>query len=225
MKWIEAFYFKKSEKIAIMLLLVLIVLSAILYKLSGLYEYNADANEENMLAQNEFEEFQKNLKPIFYTETDSLTTETEDYGATTHSKKQNAKLTAGQKVDLNAANIESLKRVPGIGDTYAKRIIEYRESLGGFLHPEQLMEVKGISEKKYGNIAPFFTVKHAIRRLKINKLDYSQLQKHPYFSEKQAQAIVEFRQEGNILSIEDLAWINHFSPKDIDRLSGYLSFD
>ncbi len=53
------------------------------------------------------------------------------------------------KVDINAASVEQLKELPGVGNALATRIVEYRESSGGFQSPEELMNVKGIGEKSF----------------------------------------------------------------------------
>ena len=49
------------------------------------------------------------------------------------------------KVDINAASVEQLTELPGVGDTLATRIVEYRESSGGFQSPEEL----SIGEKSF----------------------------------------------------------------------------
>ena len=53
------------------------------------------------------------------------------------------------KVDINAASVEQLTELPGVGDALATRIVEYRKSSGGFQSPEELMNVKGIGEKSF----------------------------------------------------------------------------
>lgn len=47
-------------------------------------------------------------------------------------------------VDINSATLEELDRLPGIGPTYAQRIIEYRTAHGPFRDVEELIQVKGI---------------------------------------------------------------------------------
>lgn len=62
-------------------------------------------------------------------------------------------------IDLNAASIEQLDRLPSIGEKMAKRIVEYRSVNGPFQTVQQLLQVKGIGAVRLEKIAPFLRVR------------------------------------------------------------------
>src|SRR5690554_1810446 len=61
-------------------------------------------------------------------------------------------------ININEADQETLQHLPGIGPAYAKRIIEYREQIRGFTSIEELINVKGIGEKRLEKIRPLVSV-------------------------------------------------------------------
>lgn len=60
-----------------------------------------------------------------------------------------------EKININTATAEELLELPGIGPAYAERIIEWREENGTFTSLEQLLEIKGIGEKRLENLRPY----------------------------------------------------------------------
>lgn len=62
------------------------------------------------------------------------------------------------KVALNAATLEELQRLPGIGPSMAQRILDYRQQNGQFQELAQLREVKGIGEKTFAKLEPFLSL-------------------------------------------------------------------
>src|SRR5699024_10659801 len=56
------------------------------------------------------------------------------------------------KVNVNTATVEELDTLDGIGEVLAQWIIDYRQANGPFEKPEDLLEVKGIGEKKLAAI-------------------------------------------------------------------------
>ncbi len=65
---------------------------------------------------------------------------------------QKGKATSTEKVNLNTATAEQLQTLPGIGPAMAKRVIEYRTKVGKFTKIEELINVKGIGEKRFQKI-------------------------------------------------------------------------
>jgi len=58
-----------------------------------------------------------------------------------------------EPISLNSANEASLDRLPGIGPTLARRIIEYRNTNGPFQSLDDLKKVQGIGTKLFGKIS------------------------------------------------------------------------
>lgn len=56
------------------------------------------------------------------------------------------------KVNINSATAEQLQSLPGVGPVTAKAIIEYRTKVGKFNRIEEIINVKGIGEKKFQRI-------------------------------------------------------------------------
>lgn len=61
-------------------------------------------------------------------------------------------------VNLNAASLEELTRLPGIGPVLAQRIVDYRQVYGKFSALEELKEVAGIGEKRFRELEDYLTV-------------------------------------------------------------------
>jgi len=62
-------------------------------------------------------------------------------------------------LDLNRVSVEDLCLIPGIGESLALEIVDYRKRRRGFRSIEELKNVKGIGEKKYQSFKTFFTAK------------------------------------------------------------------
>ncbi|MDR0798158.1 MAG: helix-hairpin-helix domain-containing protein, partial [Dysgonamonadaceae bacterium] len=66
---------------------------------------------------------------------------------TVYSKTE--KLSSGETVELNSCDTAQLMKIPSIGSSFAKRIVSYRNLLGGYTRVDQLQEVYGMYEELY----------------------------------------------------------------------------
>jgi competence protein ComEA len=57
-----------------------------------------------------------------------------------------------EKINLNTASVEQLQSLPGIGPATAKSIVEHRAKVGKFSRIEEIINIKGIGEKKFEKI-------------------------------------------------------------------------
>jgi len=62
--------------------------------------------------------------------------------------------TAETRLNLNAATLEQLENLPGIGPSKAKAILAYRERHGGYRSIDELLDVKGIGQKMLEKLLP-----------------------------------------------------------------------
>jgi competence ComEA-like helix-hairpin-helix protein len=74
--------------------------------------------------------------------------------AATQAKKE----PPSKPIDLNAASAKELQELPGVGPVTAQRIVDLRAKSGKFKRVEDLLAVRGISQKKLDAIRPYVTV-------------------------------------------------------------------
>lgn len=129
------------------------------------------------------------------------------------------------KVDINTADTTELKKLKGIGIGYAKRIIKYREELGGFIRIEQLSEVWGLTPETLEKCLPQVIISNQnIKKININTASAEELKKHPYIFWKTANAIEKYRKaNGNYKSLNDLKKIHLLDEEIINKIKPYLT--
>jgi len=71
---------------------------------------------------------------------------------------QGKKKPPAQPLDLNSATSEELQQLPGIGPSAAQAIIDFRTKGGPFRRVEDLLAIRGISQRKLNAIRPYVTV-------------------------------------------------------------------
>ncbi len=132
------------------------------------------------------------------------------------------------KFDLNRADTTLLKSIYGIGSKLSRRIITFRESLGGFIYLDQLYEVYGLDSVVVNRLkeSSFIQPDFYPRTLNLNEVAEDQLEAHPYISKRMAKAIVTYRfQHGKYHSVEDLRKIISVDETILTKLKPYITFE
>jgi competence ComEA-like helix-hairpin-helix protein len=133
--------------------------------------------------------------------------------------------TANLRLDINAATPDDWKKLRGIGDVLANRIVRFREKTGGFVSVEQVRKTYGISDSLWNTIRPFlFTGKPATgMMLDINKASAADIVTHTGISRGIANSIITYRnQNGNYLSIDDLKKISVVSDSVFEQIRPHV---
>ena len=84
------------------------------------------------------------------------------------SRKKIKKILEKKSININTADQSTLEKLPQIGPSTAKLIIEYREKNGPFKSIDELDNVKRIGPKTIEKIAPYIYIKSAVDSVKQN---------------------------------------------------------
>jgi len=132
------------------------------------------------------------------------------------------KLAQGERISVNDADTNALKRVPGLGSYYARRIVELRSRYGGFVSLDQLTDIKGMPEQALEYLA---IPDGGIRKINVNKATFAEMQSHPYIGYTRAKAITDYRRlKGSITSLSQLSLMKGFDDAERSRLEPYIEY-
>ncbi|MFC7356920.1 ComEA family DNA-binding protein [Jejudonia soesokkakensis] len=131
-----------------------------------------------------------------------------------------------EKIDLNIATEEELQQVSGIGEALSKRIVSYRDKLGGFSNDVQLQNVYGLRPDVIQRTLNWFTVKtpKKINKININTASASDIATVPGISFELAKEIWEFRKlRERIHDFSELEKIEGLTASKLEVIQLYLS--
>ena len=129
------------------------------------------------------------------------------------------------KVELNTADSAELVKLYGIGPYYAQKILEYRERLGGFAIPEQLLEIKGFDKDRLdGFYDRVFADTSFIRKINLKTASENQLANHLYIGRYLARCIIRYRDtaDPDSCSVEHLMRHGILTQEQGQKIGWYL---
>ena len=127
------------------------------------------------------------------------------------------------KLEVNSATEVELQALPGIGPILAKRMVKFRNSLGGFYSIEQMKEVYGLSDETFHGLHDLVVVDPSlIHRLNVNFATEKELAQLPKCNVEIARKIIQRRSNAGLFtSINDLRKI--IDEENIETLKFYLT--
>ncbi|MCU4176001.1 helix-hairpin-helix domain-containing protein [Carboxylicivirga sp. N1Y90] len=130
-------------------------------------------------------------------------------------------------IELNEADTAALVVLRGIGSVLARRIVYYRNRLGGFYDVKQLLEVEGVSPVVLSDNQEHLKVDpDQIKPVNINKASLKSMKNHPYIDFYMAKDIYELRKkDGVINTFHSVFNLASFANKDTSLIKRYVYFE
>jgi len=134
-----------------------------------------------------------------------------------------------RKVEVNSADSLALVALPGIGPSFAKGILSYRDRLGGFISMDQLAEVYVLKDKpdalaRMHELLDLDTL--MVQRIPINTCTVEELAEHPYARWKLAKPLIAYRaQHGPFRTVADIRGCILIDDEAFRKLALYLSVE
>lgn len=126
-------------------------------------------------------------------------------------------------IDINTADSAQFEKLRGIGPSYARRMVSYRNALGGYYSPEQIKEVWGLPDSTFQAIRGHLEVTSPLNKTNINSVSLQRLEKHPYIRYYLAQAIEKYRDKvGKLSSLEELKNVKGMNDSLYQRIIPYF---
>lgn len=124
------------------------------------YEENSVFSDENSQKSEKTKKSSKNKKSSSKKSTKKTRSSKKSVKSVKKTQKTVDETEVSFPINLNSASAEELCAIKGIGETLAGNIISYRDSIGGFINRDQLLDVDGIGEAKYASIREYLYIEN-----------------------------------------------------------------
>ena len=120
----------------------------------GSYSDSFKQNEDSALAFKEYESDAKEQNKAIWKRASKIGTKV----LRSKEIEGGAAIEAVYPININTADKATLQLLPGIGETYASRIVSYRLENKAFSSIEELLKIKGIGQKRLAKIRPLISL-------------------------------------------------------------------
>ncbi len=135
-------------------------------------------------------------------------------------------------LNVNKASAKDFEKLPGLGPTKVKAIMEYRRKYGPFKTPTDFLKVKGIGKatlKKLSKFLTGFSTSVSLHNssnglVDINSANAQEIASLPFIGPVKAKSIVEYRNShGPFRSVEDLKKVKGIGTKTLDKIRNLIA--
>ncbi|MFN6379456.1 MAG: helix-hairpin-helix domain-containing protein [Flavobacteriales bacterium] len=127
---------------------------------------------------------------------------------------------------INEVDTTTLSLIRGVGAYSARKILKYRDALGGFIDTSQVRETYNLKSEICDSVLLHTCCfGENIKRININSASDSIMGKHPYIGWKKAKIIRAYLEKhGPFTVCEDLMKMRIWSEEEVSQLCDYLKF-
>jgi len=133
----------------------------------------------------------------------------------------------GLVLDLNSADTFELQQLRGIGPAFARRIVKYRERLGGYIEKSQVIEVFGMDTARYNAIKEQLRVDpDSVRKINLNTVTFKELLFHPYFPFGITKNIMLYKKEHKYFhNVDELLNVTNINDSIFRKMKPYVRIE
>jgi DNA uptake protein ComE-like DNA-binding protein len=143
------------------------------------------------------------------------------------SKKEKGERWRRLGLPINEVDSTELTLIRGVGIYSARKIIKYRDALGGFIDTAQVRETYNLKPEICDSLLVHTCCfGENLRQIEINQAPDSVLGRHPYIGWKKAKIILAYVQKhGSFSQCSDLIKMRIWSEEEVEALCPYLKFE
>ena len=134
---------------------------------------------------------------------------------------QESGLPARASINVNLASVEELMTLPQIGERRAQSIVAYREQVGPFEAPDDLLVISGIGPATMEQLRPYVRT-----HVDLNRATLEDLSRIPGVDPSLAERVLRDREErGPFTAVESLVRVSGILPGDLAHWRRYVVVD